>query len=154
VYLGSVVVQRPGLAARLLEEHGLRSDEVAHPSVRRLLEAALDVPPGAGLSLHGLAAPEQRLAARLLLRPVPELRDEAGTDHLARALADCVGRVREEALRSTLATLKRELQMARDDGRTDLAQRLAARLHELASEGFRAREGGATEDGQPVTAVP
>jgi len=153
-YLGSVVVQRPGLAARLLEEHGLRPDEVAHPSVRHLLEVALDVPPGAELSLHGLAAPEQRLAARLLLRPVPELRDEAGTDHLARALADCVGRVREEALRNALATLKRELQMARDDGRTDLAQRLAARLHELASEGFRAREGGATEDGQAVTTVP
>jgi DNA primase len=139
-YLGSVVVQRPELAARLLEDHGLSPQELSHPSVRRLLELGLALPQGAPLPLHELAAPEQRLAARLLLRPVPELRDDAGTDQLAQALADCVRRVREEALRGALAALKRELQMARADGRTELAQRLAARLHELASEGYRARE--------------
>jgi DNA primase len=147
-YLGSVVVQRPGLASRLLQEYGLRPEEVAHPSVRRLLELALALPPGGALSLHGLAAPEQRLAARLLLRPVPELREEAGGELLSRALADCVRRVRDAELRSALATLRRELRMARDDGRTELAERLAARLVELAGEGFRAREGGATGDGR------
>ncbi len=139
-FLGSVVVQRPGLAVRLLEDHGLRAEELSHPSVRRLLELALALPPDAALSLHELAGPEQRLAARLLLRPVPELRDGAATDRLAQALGDCVRRVREAALRSALATLKRELQMARADGRTEVAQRLASRLHELASEGYRARE--------------
>ncbi len=139
-FLGSVVVQRPGLALKLLETHRLRPEELSHPSVRRLLEMALALPPDAALSLHELAGPEQRLAARLLLRPVPELRDGAGGEPLAQAIADCVRRVREATLRSALATLKRELQMARADGRTELAQRLAARLHELASEGYRARE--------------
>jgi DNA primase len=139
-YLGSVVVQRPGLAARLLEDHGLSPEELSHPSVRRLLELGLALAPGAALPLHELAAPEQRLAARLLLRPVAELRDDAGADQLTQALADCVRRVREAALRGALTALRRELQMARADGRTELAQGLAARLHELASEGYRARE--------------
>jgi DNA primase len=152
-YLGSVVVQRPELAAVLVEEHGLQAEELAHPSVRRLFDAALATPPGTGLSLHGLAAPEQRLAARLLLRPLPELRDDAGPA-LTQALADCVRRVRDASLRVALATLKRELQKARDDGRTEVAQRLAARLHELASEGFRARGGGPAEDGRPAVTVP
>ncbi|HEX3606497.1 MAG TPA: DNA primase [Candidatus Dormibacteraeota bacterium] len=139
-YLGSVVVQRPGLATRLLAEQGLRHEEIVHPSVRRLVEIAAALPEDGQLSLHGLAAPEQRLAARLLLRPVPELREDAPVELLGRAVADCVRRVRDAALRTALATLKRELRMARDDGRTELAQRLAARLHELASEGHRARE--------------
>jgi len=152
-YLGSVVVQRPDLAALLVEEHGLQPDELGHPSVRRLLDAALATPAGAGLSLHDLAVPEQRLAARLLLRPLPELRDDAGPA-LGQALADCVRRVRDASLRVALATLKRELQKARDDGRTEAAQRLAARLHELASEGFRAREGGPAEDGRSAVTVP
>ncbi|HEX6491893.1 MAG TPA: DNA primase [Candidatus Dormibacteraeota bacterium] len=153
-YLGSVVAQRPDLARVVVEEHGLQPEELDHPSVRRLLEAALATPAGTGLSLHGLAAPEQRLAARLLLRPLPELRDDAGVGILGRALADCVRRVRDASLRGALATLKRQLQKARDDGRTDEAQRLAARLHELASEGFRAREGGPAEDGRSAVTVP
>jgi len=153
-YLGSVVAQRPDLAAVLVEEHGLQPEELGHPSVRRLLEAALATPPGTALSLHGLAAPEQRLAARLLLRPLPELRDDAGPGPLAQALADCVRRVRDASLRVALATLKRELQKARDDGRTEVAHRLAARLHELASEGFRAREGGPGEEGGPAVTGP
>ncbi len=140
-YIGSVVVQRPSLAARIVDEHGLRPEEVAHPSVRRLLELALVVPPGGGLTLHGLAAPEQRLAARLLLLSVPELLDEVGGDRLDQALADCVLAARRAALRSAKATIRREMQIARDDGRTELAERLATRLHELSSEGYRANEG-------------
>lgn len=153
-YLGRVVVQRPGLATRLCEEHGLRPEEVPHPSVRRLLELALAVPPGGELSLHGLAAPEQRLAARLLLRPVAELLDELDGARLSQALADCVRRAREAARESELASLRRDLRMARDDGRTELAEELAARIHELASEGFRARGGGGAGDGGAVTTVP
>jgi DNA primase len=153
-YLGSVVVQRPALARSLLEEHGLRPDELAHASVRRLLQSALATPAGEGLSLHGLAAPEQRVAARLLLRSVPEMRDDADAGALARVLTDCVRRVRTEARLGALATLKRQMQMARDEGRTEVAEELAARLHELATEGFRSREGGHAEDGRPAATVP
>ncbi|MDB5066579.1 MAG: putative primase [Chloroflexi bacterium] len=139
-FLGSVALQRPDLAVRLVEEHGLHPDEISHPAVRRLFRLALAAPDGETLSLHRLEGPDRGLAAWLRVRPAPELRDDASPDDLARALADCVRRVREAALGSEVATLVRRMQIAQDDGRREEAEALAARIHELASQGYRARE--------------
>ncbi|HEV7465272.1 MAG TPA: DNA primase [Candidatus Dormibacteraeota bacterium] len=139
-FLGSVALQRPELAVRLVEEHGLQPDQISHPTVRRLFGLALAAPAGETLSLHRLEGPERGLAAWLRVRPAPELRDDASPDDLARALADCVRRVREAARGSEVATLMRRMQIAQDDGRKDEAEALAARIHELASQRYRARE--------------
>jgi DNA primase len=90
--LAAFAVQRPALARVLVDEMGLDLDELASPAVRRLLEAALAVPPGSELFVDGLGPGDRRLAAQLQTRDVPEL----GPDPLVleRAMADCVQRVR------------------------------------------------------------
>jgi DNA primase len=142
-FIGAVALQRPDLAACLVEEHGLQPDQISHPTVRRLFMLALAAPAGEVLSLHLLEAPERRLAAWLRVRRPPELCDDASPDKLARALADCVRGVRgvrEAALQSEQARVEREMKIAKADGRTELSERLAVQLAELAKEGYRARE--------------
>lgn len=133
-HIGSVVVQRPDLAATLLDAHGLRLDDLVSAGVRRLVETARTLPEGAGFPLHQLAPADQALAARLLLHGVPELGDDCDPERLGRALADCVWRVRGAALEAERERIRRERQIARDGGRTDEAEDLAVRLTRLSEE--------------------
>ena len=139
-YLGTLVVQRPTLAAHLIEEHELRPEELRHPAIRRFLEVALTLEPSAPFPLHLLSESEQRLAARLLVRSLPELQEIDDPEPLRRALADCVARVREAAKRAEILAVRRELRRAHDGGRSADAEVLATRLHELATEVQRLRE--------------
>jgi len=136
------VVQRPALAAQLVAEHGLRPEELRHPYVRRFVEVALTLPPGAQFPLHQLGASEQRLAARLLVRSLPELQELDDPEPLRRALADCVSRVREAGREAEILSIKRELRRARDAGQTAEEEALALRLYQLATERQHSRQAG------------
>lgn len=133
-HIGSLVVQRPALAATLDGAHGLRADALTSPAVRRLFEAALATPPGADLSFHPLAPVDQALAARFLLRRLPELADDADDELLARSLADCVWHVRSRALETEIGAVQRARQLARDEGRAAEADELALRYYRLNEE--------------------
>jgi len=139
-YLGTLVVQRPTLARELISEHGLRPEELRHPAIRHFVEVALGLEPSAAFPLHVLGASEQRLAARLLVRSLPELQDVDDPEPLRRALADCVARVREAGTRAEMDALRRELRRARDAGQTAEEEALASRLHQLATERQRLRQ--------------
>jgi DNA primase len=152
--LGSIVVQQPSLAARLMSEHGLRPEELSHPSVRRLFEAALAAPSGEALSRHGLAPAEQRLADRLLFRSVPALREDASEAELSELLADCVGCVREAPWLADLAAKRRQLRMAHDRGETELEERLVAEIHESRLGLQRVRRRGHGDDGRRLAMLP
>jgi DNA primase len=140
--LGSYVLQRPALAAQLLGEHGLRAEELRHPHVRRFVEVALGLPPGASFPLHQLSASEQRLAARLLVRSLPELQELDDPEPLRRALADCVNRIREAGREAEILSIKRELRRARDAGQSAEEEALALRLYQLATERQQGRQAG------------
>lgn len=140
--LGGYVVQRPALAAQLIADHGLRPEELRHPYVRRFVEVALTLPPGAQFPLHQLGASEQRLAARLLVRSLPELQELDDPEPLRRALADCVSRVREAGREAEILSIKRELRRARDAGQTAEEEALALRLYQLATERQHSRQAG------------
>jgi DNA primase len=141
-YLGTLVVQRPALAAQLAGEHGLRPEELRHPGIRRIIDEALRLEPSASFAshLHLLPASEQRLAARLLVRSLPELQELDDPEPLRRALADCVARVRDAEKQAEMQAVQRELRRARDAGQTAEEEALAARLHQLATERQRLRQ--------------
>ena len=129
-HIGGIVVHRPDTAATLINVIGLHLDELTSPAVRRLIELAMraaDSP----IPLYSLSAPDRSLAARLLVRDVPELSDDAA---LERAMRDCVGKVHESTVMRSLAVIRRELQEAKEAGRDDDVRVLAARLAELAAE--------------------
>jgi len=140
VYLATLVLQRPSLAHQLTGEHGLDPEELRHPAIRHFIELALTLEPSAPFPLHLLGVSEQRLAARLLVRSLPELQELDDPEPLRRALADCVARVREARKRAEMDTLRRELRRARDGGQAAEADALAARLHGLATEVQRLRQ--------------
>jgi len=143
-YIGCLAVQRPQLARALVDTHGLRPEELRNGAVRHLVEVARAVPMDAAFPLHRVAPAEQRLAARLALRSVPELSDPDAVERLSGALSDSARRVHEAALRSLAAAVRRELHMARDDGRPDAeVDGLARRLHGLSCELENLRSGAA-----------
>ncbi|HXA29253.1 MAG TPA: DNA primase [Candidatus Angelobacter sp.] len=139
-YLGTLVVQRPALAAALVGEHGLRPEELRHPSIRRIVEVALSLESGSPFPLRRLGASEQRLAARLLVRSLPELQELDDPEPLRRTLADCVARVRDAEKQAEMQAVKRELRRARDAGLTAEEEALATRLHQLATERQQLRQ--------------
>lgn len=138
VHLGALVVNRPSLARTAVDTMGLDLSELTTSAVRRLVEVARDTANGS-FPLHLLTAREQRLAASLLLRDVPELSDDADDSTLQRALADCVRYVHESSVQRSLAAIQHELDRAKEEGRDDDVQALAARLSELAAETPRLR---------------
>jgi DNA primase len=139
LHLGAFIVNRPSLARTLVDTMGLNITELTTSSVRRLIEAAADVPDGGSFPLHRLAPAEQRLAAALLMRDVPELADDAVSATLQRALADCVRYVQEAGVQRSLAAIQHELDRAKEEGRDDDMQALAGRLLELAAATPRLR---------------
>lgn len=138
VRLGALVVNRPTLARVLLERLQLDLTEISAEPVRRLIEVARDVTNGT-FPLHALTPAEQRFAASLLLRDTPELADNADDDTLERTLSDCVRYVHEASAQRSLVLIQHELDRAKDEGREDDVQTLAARLLELATETPRLR---------------
>ena len=145
-YIGGVVVQRPSLAQRLLTTHGLDPTLVRSPVVRRLIEQSLTLPPDAHFPIHTLGDGDQRLAARLLLRVIPEFSpgddirggvgdgDGDGDEVLDKALAQSVARVLRAHRQAELAALESELRGARDEDRESDVARLVRRKHELTTE--------------------
>jgi DNA primase len=132
-YLGSIVVQQPGLARVLTESLGLELAEVTNATVKRLIEVALAASNGA-FPLHQLTLRDQRHAARLKFMDVPELADDSDPAALTRAMADCVKLMHEESVRRSLATIQREMRRAKEQGRNDEVEALAAELHALAAQ--------------------
>jgi len=139
-YIGTYVVQRPALAPVLIDGLQLDLAEIGHPTIRRLVEVARDVPAGLGFPLHALSGGDKTLAARLLLRHVPEFEPLAAPDALDRAMADCVARVRIASLHRAADEARNRLRSARAQGREDEVSLQAARLSELAAEEGRLRQ--------------
>ncbi len=139
VYLGSIVVHRPSLARVLTGALGLDVAELTHPTVQQLLRVALALDGGDMFPVHRLSPADQRRAAELMVRDIPELSLDADPALLERALRDCVRRVREESVLRSLATIKQELRRAKEDGREEEVQLLAARVTQLAAETHRLR---------------
>lgn len=129
-HIGGIVVHRPDTAATLINVIGLHLDELTSAAVRRLIELAMRAV-DSQIPLYSLSASDRSLAARLLVRDVPELSDD---DALQRAMRDCVGKVHESTVMRSLAVIRRELQEAKEAGRDDDVRVLAARLAELAAE--------------------
>lgn len=129
-YLGGIVVHRPAVARTLTESIGLRVDELIAPTVRRILEIALEHG-GGDFPLHRLPPADRSQAARLLMLDVPELDDDVALEH---AMRDCVRVVHEATALRSAAAIQRELQEAKEAGRDEEVRVLAARLAELAAE--------------------
>ena len=129
-HIGGIVVHRPDTAATLINVVGLRLDELTSTAVRHLIELAMGAP-DAQIPLYRLSTSDRSLAARLLVRDVPELSDD---EALTRAMRDCVGKVHESTVMRSLAVIRRELQEAKEAGRDGEVRVLAARLAELAAE--------------------
>ena len=129
-HIGGIVVHRPDTAATLINVVGLRLDELTSAAVRRLIELAVSAA-DSQIALYRLSASDRSLAARLLVRDVPELSDD---EALERAMRDCVAKVHESTVLRSLAVIRRELQEAKEAGRDDDVRVLAARLAELAAE--------------------
>ena len=91
--------------------------------------------------MHRLGVSEQRLAARLLVRSLPELQDPDNLQPVRQALADSVVELRAAAKHTEWRAVQRELRLARDAGRTADVETLAARLNQLATERQRIRQG-------------
>jgi DNA primase len=134
-YLGGIVVHRPSTARVLTESIGLRLDELIAPSVRRIIELALESGDGE-FPLHRLAPSARSQAALLLVLDVPELDDDEALEH---AMRDCVRVVHEATAVRSAATIRRELQEAKEAGRDEEVRALAARLAKLAAEAPRLR---------------
>ncbi len=139
-HIGAFVLQRPTQAVALLGEFGLRPEELRHPTIRRYYEVALGLEPSLPFPVHVLGESEQRLAGRLLVRSLPELQDIDPVP-LRQSVASCVARVRKAAKLAEAQVVQRELRRARDGGQTAEAEALALRLHGLATEVQRLRQG-------------
>jgi DNA primase len=133
-FLATYAAQRPPLARVLVDEMGLNLDDLASPGVRRILEAALAAPPGAGLPLHALGPGDRRLAARLSVHDLPELRADADPVALERAMADCVDRVRRVAVRDRTGREIRELFATPGPEDPQRDENVAARVRDLLAE--------------------
>ncbi|MBV8529131.1 MAG: toprim domain-containing protein, partial [Candidatus Dormibacteraeota bacterium] len=134
-HIGGVVVHRPAVASALVTTFGLHLDELTSATVRRIIELAISTGDGE-FPLHRLPAPDRSLAARLLVRDVPELDDD---DALRRVLTDCVSWVHEAIKVRLAAVTLRKLQEAKEAGRRDEERALAAEFRELVAEAPRLR---------------
>jgi DNA primase len=130
--LARVVLIRPELAAALRSESGLGPDEFTNPTARRIYDAASTDP--AGFTLRRLTGGDQRRAAGLLVREVPEFADAAEPEAIRQLMADCVRLIHEESVRRALVSISTEMHRARDEGRTEDADALAAKLSRLAAD--------------------
>jgi len=140
--IAGLAVQRPPLARVLLEKFGLSLDDLTHRQVRRLVDIALDSPPASTFPVHRLSGSAQRLAAQLLIRPLPMIDDEAPAGALERAMADSVALLREASLHRQIDAVRRDLYAARTEGVDLHVQALADRLTQLAAEAERLRHPG------------
>ncbi len=130
--LARVVLIRPELAAALRSDSGLGPEEFTNPTARRIYDAASSDP--AGFTLRRLSGGDQRRAAGLLVREVPEFADEAEPQAIKQLMADCVRLIHEESVRRALVSISTEMHRARDEGRTEDADALAAKLSRLAAD--------------------
>ncbi len=130
--LARVVLIRPELAAALRTETGLGPDEFTNPTARRIYDAASTDP--TEFTLRRLTGGDQRRAAGLLVREVPEFADAAEPQAIKQLMADCVRLIHEESVRRALVSISAEMHRARDEGRTEDADALAAKLSRLAAD--------------------
>ena len=130
--LARVVLIRPELAAALRTETGLGPDEFTNPTARRIYDAASIDP--SEFTLRRLTGGDQRRAAGLLVREVPEFADAAEPQAIKQLMADCVRLIHEESVRRALVSISAEMHRARDEGRTEDADALAAKLSRLAAD--------------------
>ena len=130
--LARIVLIRPELAQALRSEAGLEPEEFTNLTARRIFDAACADP--AGFTLRRLTGGDQRRAAGLLVRDVPEFADDADPDALKQVMADCVRLIHEESVRRALVSISSEMHRARDEGRGEDADALAAELSRLAAE--------------------
>ncbi|MGA8415407.1 MAG: DNA primase [Candidatus Dormiibacterota bacterium] len=130
--LARVVLIRPELAAALRTETGLGPDEFTNPTARRIYDAASSEP--SEFTLRRLTGGDQRRAAGLLVREVPEFADAAEPQAIKQLMADCVRLIHEESVRRALVSISAEMHRARDEGRTEDADALAAKLSRLAAD--------------------
>ena len=130
--LARVVLIRPELAAALRAETGLGPDEFTNPTARRIYDAASTDP--TEFTLRRLTGGDQRRAAGLLVREVPEFADTAEPQAIRQLMADCVRLIHEESVRRALVSISAEMHRARDEGRTKDADALAAKLSRLAAD--------------------
>ncbi len=130
--LARIVLIRPELGQALRSEAGLEPEEFTNLTARRIFDAACADP--AGFTLRRLTGGDQRRAAGLLVRDVPEFADDADPDALKQVMADCVRLIHEESVRRALVSISSEMHRARDEGRAEDADALAAQLSRLAAE--------------------
>jgi hypothetical protein len=123
---------KPELAAALCADGGLGPDEFTNPTARRIFDATSTDPEA--FTLRRLTGGDQRRAAGLLVRDVPELSEEADPQVLRRLIADCVRLMHEESVRRALVSISSEMHRARDEGRAEDADALAAELSRLAAD--------------------
>jgi DNA primase len=133
-FLATYAAQRPALARLLVDEMGLDLNDLASPAVRRILEAARAALPDVGLPLHTLGPGDRRLAARLSVHDLPELRADADPVALERAMADCVDRVRRVAIRARTGREIRELFATPGSEDPQRDENVAARVRDLLAE--------------------
>jgi DNA primase len=130
--LARVMLIRPELAAALRRDGGLGPDEFTNATARRIYDAASTDP--AGFTLRTLSGGDQRRAAGLLVREVPEFADEAEPEAIKQLMADCVRLIHEDSVRRALVSISTEMHRARDEGRTADADALADKLSRLAAD--------------------
>jgi DNA primase len=129
--LARVMLIKPELAVALRVDGGLGPDEFTNSTARRIFDATSVDP--AAFTLRRLTGGDQRRAAGLLVRDVPELAEEADPQMLTRLIADCVRLMHEESVRRALVSISSEMHRARDEGRAEDADALAAELSRLAA---------------------
>ena len=133
-HLAMLCVHRPEIAARLAAEFGLETAAIQHPLARRMVEVALNTPPGEAFPLTSLPARERDFAAELLTRTAAELLPESRVGELDTAIADCVGRVNEARFGAEITDVRRRMAAAKERGDDAEVGRLAARLRRLATD--------------------
>jgi len=140
-YIGTLVLHRAPLARTLTGTMQLDLAELTHPTIRRVVQLAVDVGDveGVAFPLHRLSEADQRRAALLMVRDAPVLAANVDPAMLARAMADCVRDVHEATVVRSMAAIQHELHRAKEDGRDDEVQLLATRLRELATQAPRLR---------------
>jgi DNA primase len=130
--LARVMLIKPELAATLRADGGLEPEEFTNPTARRIFDATSA--DSSAFTLRRLGGGDQRRAAGLLVRDVPELAEDADPKVLQRLIADCVRLIHEESVRRALVSISSEMHRARDEGRADDADALAAELSRLAAD--------------------